>query len=384
MNYKKRIYMLAETQYESVYRYLLKYTKIITPYTKKEENEYKIFKRYYSKYSTKQSNKACYFDESNSIIRNYCQLTNNPSYKIDIFKKLNVKNGDGLVIFSLLEDSKINTILKKTKNQTFIEDTKFINMCFHPSAKKTNKNIIKVAVIDKGINPNFFKGKIIKGIRVTTKEKYLKLDDLYYNKDIHGNVTAHIITSICTKAKLIVIKTFNENKCNIFELIKSIELAINEGAKVIFIGGAVRNTKYLKKLIDVCNYAYEKGSILVAPKDINTQERSYPCYLDNVVGVDITPFSNLILYDKTNSIVEALAKWNIDFVNDYSKILKPFDTLGGSCVAAAYLTGIICDYIANSKTINLRFEDIIEYIKGITLSSDYAKYYFNNCMNSEI
>ncbi len=187
------------------------------------------------------------------------------------------------------------------ENQWYIPDTNFDKAW----PKLKNKKVVKIAVIDTGVNSKHpdLKNKILQGFDFVNNDS-TSLDD-----NGHGTFVAGIIAGasnnigikgLFDSAKIIPIKTIDGNGAGTYEdVAKGIIYAADNGAKVINL--SVGGYAYSFMLLDAVDYALTKGCIVVASGgNDGIEQEIYPAGYADVIGVSALD-QNGQIWNKSNS-----------------------------------------------------------------------------------
>ena len=203
-----------------------------------------------------------------------------------------------------------------------------------------------VAVLDSGVdyNHDMIKGKILPGIDVVDYD----LDPM--DEFGHGTHVSGIITSNEPKAKILPIRTLNENGINgYFPNGIVILYAILKGADIV-------NMSYSSKVDPSTTIAvkigYAKGVIFVgAAGEEKSTGLKFPASLDEVIAVGTVKPSMKKIYERSNigRGIDYLAP-GVDIIS--ADIEKPYLQRSGTSMSAAYLSGAIAYIKSHNKRVN--------------------------------
>lgn len=174
---------------------------------------------------------------------------------------------------------------------------------------------VEVGLVDSGVNPGhpalfakISRTLVAGGLRnghVPLHEVPLELasDDCG-----HGTAAAGLITGIAPAARIVSIQVLNGNRmCSRQALNSALLWAVDKGIRLIYVGVSTRSEASAAEIKPVCELAYRRNSILVAPLE-NSGHMSYPAAFPSVVGVDCGTFESV--YDlryQNGSQVEYIA-----------------------------------------------------------------------------
>ncbi len=207
-------------------------------------------------------------------------------------------------------------------------------------AKYSGKGI-KEAIIDSGIDECHYLPNIVFRKDFTSTSATFKANKICKDLIGHGTACTGIISEKAPDAELLIIKIFDIELITSYKLLlNSLIYAIEQGAHVINLSlGIYEKFNSLRKLYDICNYAYENNIIIVSSENNLTGESSYPANFDNVIGVTSGEIHSKYgyLYRENNSI-ELIAKGDWQRVN---WLMGESIFRAGSSLAASHISGII-------------------------------------------
>lgn len=146
--------------------------------------------------------------------------------------------------------------------------------------------MIKVAIIDDGVNNGIFQECITKmSFRVSSRYEVKRCRNSY-RKDInHGTICAGIISKDSkSKIELISIKVKNQSNGELAKLIVAIEYCIQNKIQIVNISLGSTCAVDEEPLRKVIQKASDKGLIIVAALS-NDNHITYPASLENTIGV---------------------------------------------------------------------------------------------------
>jgi hypothetical protein len=101
----------------------------------------------------------------------------------------------------------------------------------------------------------------------------------------HAEQCGRVISSVCPEADLLSIDVFaGSHRAAATDIALAIDCALNQAARVIFVGMATSHTIDRQVLEAACRKAVRSGAVVVAPVD-NLTGQGYPATLSEVVGV---------------------------------------------------------------------------------------------------
>lgn len=207
-----------------------------------------------------------------------------------------------------------------------------------------NKRIV-IAVIDSGIDTKVLdlKHYVIKstGFRVDI-DGYIIEDNEMKISNEHGTAIALIIKHLCTNIELISINILNQSLATDGRiLLYALEKALQLNPDIIHLSLGTTKWKYsfpLKKIVKQAN----NNNILIVSSAHNNGLRSYPAYLNGVIGVKALNYGikNKLLFSK-NFFYATYTPTDIPGIEQLAN--KNHE---GTSMSAAFVTG----YIASLKS----------------------------------
>nr|WP_312983852.1 S8 family serine peptidase [Clostridioides sp.] len=214
-----------------------------------------------------------------------------------------------------------------------------------------------IAVIDSGIDVKFkeFRYKKIKGFNINTYE-----DTMGSVKDFNGHGTACVaeILRENPNASINVIKVLNEDsQSTVKKLIESIEYASEiDDVKFISLSCSTFKDNYLEDFKNVIDYANKKNKLLVCSAD-NKNIKSYPSYMDGVIGVQRNLANIENYWFNKSEDIQCICKAEYRLLPSINKNYKLF---GGNSYCTAYFCGLVSRMIEDNKRVeNKKLIDII-------------------------
>ncbi len=250
-----------------------------------EKNEYIItFKKNEDIYTvTAYDKKAEFIDKQEKILR--LELTD--SEVNDIRKNKNINSVESNIVIQGLD--------KKNKNKRkYLNKARWnIDMINAKDGHVNNNEIIKIALIDSGVNYN--NGMNIKR-RINLVEGEDDISPLYEDFSGHGTSIASIIASkdekkqkigVDSNAEIISIKVLDENnRTSVDKIIEAIYVAINE--RVNIINMSFGTAQYSEALHMAIKDAYNAGILIIAAAGNRGEidkEVEYPAAFEEVLSV---------------------------------------------------------------------------------------------------
>jgi subtilisin family serine protease len=145
---------------------------------------------------------------------------------------------------------------------------------------------IKVAIIDSGVNPAHpHVGGVAGGTKITSSEADSSNEYLDYIG--HGTAVAGAIREKAPDAELYAVKVFDRAlTTNVEAIIKAIDWCIDNQSDLINLSLGTVNAEHREIIEKVVTRAAEKGTVLVAAREMNGRP-SFPGCLKSVIGVAV-------------------------------------------------------------------------------------------------
>ena len=205
---------------------------------------------------------------------------------------------------------------------------------------------VKVALLDSGVNPGhpaLFAAISRTLVAGSFRNGHVLLHDvpLEQAKDEcgHGTAAAGLITGIAPAARIVSIQILNGNRtCSSQTLNAALHWAVDQGIRLIYVGVSTRSEASAAEIKRVCELAYRRNSILVAPLE-NSGQMSYPAAFPSVIGVDCGTFESV--YD-----IQYRNGSGVEYVAHGMRIPAPTSSgdtvrVSGTSFASANVTGLI-------------------------------------------
>lgn len=246
-----------------------------------------------------------------------------------------------------------------------------------------SKKVIRVAVIDDGINEKLYNISDLEyNIEITSSLEINKREDYNPYSASHGTTCAAIICKYAANVILSSVKILNNNCVAIKEqLIKAIEWCIDNSINIINLSLGTINYKDFSSLKKVINIAYEKGVIIVAACN-NSNVFTYPASHTNVIGVrcdrnDLLDEGELIYnyYAFDGIEITACGKHLLHLRTGENKYTKPTNSY-----SAPLITAIIYNILSEQNS-KMQLKYIKEKLKEKSKSEiliDYKNYLCHN------
>jgi len=224
------------------------------------------------------------------------------------------------------------------------------------------KSVIKIAVIDGGVQVNHFdlKGQITNPFNVITRKKTLLPND--HGTHIAGVIAAvhnnEGISGIAPFSKIIPVNVFKEEEADIFDVAEGIYYAMDAGADIINL--SLTTEVYTNILDEAVQAAAARGVVVIAAAgNEHTEKPRYPAALKNVLGI-----SAIDKHDKLASFSN-FGKY-IDFTapgkDIYSSISGgTFNTMSGTSMASPMVSGVTALILAKNPF--LTSSEVISILK---------------------
>lgn len=217
--------------------------------------------------------------------------------------------------------------------------------------------MMKIAIIDSGINPQKFE-RIHLAKKLYVQNGKIVPDYRLYYPNNHGTVCASVIDKyLAHDISLISINVFNGRRGNINNLILALKWCFHNKVKLINLScGSVDETDgaLLKKVME--HYDYSKGIIVAAQSNANY--RTYPACLSKVLGVACNANCHGYQYEMKKDIIH-----NIDikasgihkiFLNNKVHVTTPSNSF-----ATAFISSVIINLIME-KQCSLSMDNILK------------------------
>lgn len=231
---------------------------------------------------------------------------------------------------------------------------------------------MNIAIIDSGIDIKNKKvaNAVLDGISISSGSEFLSSD--YMDLNGHGTYCAEIITRICPKAKLIIVKILNSNNQGSSEcLIKALEYLENREVDIINMSLSTYNNDFREKLQEICDRLHAKGIVLISSL-ANHAQSSYPAVFDSVLGVRGETFLGERNYIYCpDQVIQCIGSSVPVLVDD---IDGKYTFFGGNSKATANITGIIGEILCRdeekmdiSALMSVHSDNIININGGMSL-----------------
>lgn len=218
--------------------------------------------------------------------------------------------------------------------------------CFYKHPCSLLEDIImNIAIIDSGINIKNQKvaHAILEGISISSGNE----SSDYMDSNGHGTYCAEIITRICPKAKLIIVKILNRNNQGSSEcLLRALEYLEDKDVDIINMSLSTYHNDFREKLQKKCDILHARGVVLVSSL-ANHAQSSYPAIFSSVLGVRGELFlgERDYIYSPHQSI-QCIASSVPVLVDD---IDGKYSFFGGNSKATAIVTGILGELLSRNN-----------------------------------
>lgn len=220
----------------------------------------------------------------------------------------------------------------------------------NPMNKYKHGQGIRVAIIDSGINITMVNKKMRN--KIVCHYDFVRKKPSWFPKESivekHGTLCASIIHSLAPKCGLIDCCVTHNTTLESEQLINAINWAITESkADVINISVGTTNLNDIQKVRDVCHFAKENNTILIASCS-NSGIPSLPSALDDVISI-----TGLDLGECGKWCGDASQK-NVIYSHSgpYSPRCALGESMVGNSAAAAAITGQIARILSSRKGIH--------------------------------
>lgn len=372
----QEILLIAETRYNSVYKYIDKFFTILPAPGSNRDSQTdrdKLIHLFYQDFVEHYLQGMYYNGDTHTIRLKGVEPADTDIYsEFDCLGKLNITLDEYSVIFCRITKEQINKI-KRFHEVEVCSKAELLKNCLllnqvNKDGPGRNKQT-KVAIIDTGISQNS-KVNLIGGVHVFYENGSVKTDNDFYSNEEHGNLGVRIIESIYPDAEFFIVRALSGRDCRCENMIKGIYLAADSGANVISIGGATLSQDFKDDLQNACDYAVSKGCIIIAPRDIETTKECYPFSFSNVLGIGITSIYNMILLDRTFNIVKATPEW-IDYDDDSDRLIGNVSL--GSSVANYIITALVAKLWKSYSLTG--YEDLWNQLEKIGMPAEEIEHY---------
>ncbi|MGD8778131.1 MAG: S8 family serine peptidase [Ignavibacteria bacterium] len=230
----------------------------------------------------------------------------------------------------------------------------------------TGKNV-KIGVVDSGWDCSLADSRIKKGICLVDPddELSLKISDNFQDQNGHGTSCTDIILRLAPDSYIYPVKVFGrriETSVNI--LIEAIKWAIENEIKILNFSLGTKLTEALESLYRACEYARQKGIIVVSANTNAIDDYSYPAIFENSIGVEIGNTENIFEFDFIeDEAIECKAKGRFSDVLSLNNLRI---ASGGNSFAAPVITGLTSLFIERNPGSNL--DDVRNFLNNFSSS----------------
>lgn len=207
---------------------------------------------------------------------------------------------------------------------------------------------IKIGIIDSGIQTDHKAFKNVKNIvthNIFDGSANANDEELYFRKGGHGTGVFSIIVKHLENRlddfEFHIVKIFDiTGRTSEENMIEAISYCVEHGMNIVNLSLGIETNSPSKKLRDICNKAYNEGTVLIASTSDNPQ-KTYPAYFPNVFGV----VGGVVQSGKDygilkNNPVEFVGKGNMQRV---AALNNKTVFIAGNSHATANITGIIAN-----------------------------------------
>lgn len=219
---------------------------------------------------------------------------------------------------------------------------------------------VKVAIIDSGIDRNI--NNLRDFVKYETAYKINEYGQVVENDDMsikhqHGTAIALVIKQLCSNVEFYSMNIFDENLLSDGRvLLHSIEKAIELKPDIIHLSLGTQRVRYIIKLMKLIQKAHKNGIIIVSALN-NDGTTSYPANLMGVVRVEGYSFRDYLDYHYSKG--KFIAPFGLEFIDGKEEL--DFKKFVGNSMAAAYITGHLCEVIDKNR--DMSREEIINYFR---------------------
>lgn len=233
---------------------------------------------------------------------------------------------------------------------------------------------MKIAIIDSGINPEYFH-LCDEGYGLYNEN--LKKNENFYDTGLHGTLCAAIIKTIEPCSQICHIKIVNENGVSTGKMLLHAlwELEKSE-VKIINISLATRKKTLYEEMKKICKKLDNEGKIIFASAWNHSLEDAYPAALPNVIGVQGSKNRNHLCWKKGKYEVCINAEPELVNLNDNTMCF-----FRGTSKATAMASAICAKYLHQVGDMNR--EQFVKRIQKEPLKYDFANYSSKNSINIE-
>nr|WP_256861686.1 S8 family peptidase [Bacillus cereus] len=226
-----------------------------------------------------------------------------------------------------------------------------------------------VAVVDSGVQSTHpdLKGKIIPGYDYVRNNMDSGQDELGHGTHIAGTIAAVTdngigIAGIAPNVKVLSVRVLDRSGYSYNDVIANgITYAADHGAKVINLSIAMEDPSQV--LEDAVNYAWNKGTVLIAGAGNSSTSKSYyPAAYSNVISVAATD-SNDTKWERSNYGMSVdIAAPGVDIMSTVPTSWdpeNPYSTKSGTSMATANVSGVAA-LLASKGFSNIQIREAIE------------------------
>lgn len=233
------------------------------------------------------------------------------------------------------------------------------------TAKNNNfgKEKIRIAIIDSGID--IMKSDLSDYVKNSTgflinSEGYIIECKHKEIRHIHGTAIALIIKHICNQVEFFSVNILNEKlttDCRV--LVHALYKVLEFNPQIIHLSLGTTRWRYRFILKKFVKKASAKGIFVVSAAD-NSGQKSYPAYLNSVIGVKARDLANYNDFLYQNGFF--YAPFNLNEIKD-AETLGNTSNCNGSSMSAAYITGHLANILLTINNENT--EKVFDTMKSL-------------------
>lgn len=220
-----------------------------------------------------------------------------------------------------------------------------------------NNSLIKVAVIDSGVN--LINENILTGINIIDGNTNIE------DKTSHGTSVTELILKVNPNIQIVPIKIVNDSEyANESDVIKALKYALNENVDIINISlGINKNSAELDEILNKC---FENNIAIVSSAGNNSGELMYPAANEKVFSVIARDINNIDVIFSNKSLKKSYSAPGVHIKIDDSNYVN------GTSFACSFITGVISIIKEYKKDISL--EKISDLMQQSSIDSNKYSY----------
>lgn len=268
-------------------------------------------------------------------------------------KRNNLDNEQNKVVLEENEES--NSIKRLAKNVNSDWAVEAIKLKSYSSNK--DNSLIKVAVIDSGVNLN--NENILPGINIIDGSTNIE------DKTLHGTNVTKLILKVNPSIQIVPIKVVDDSEyANESDIIKALKYALDENVDIINISlGINKNSIELDEILNEC---FENNVAIVSSAGNNSGELMYPAANERTFSVIARDINNIDVMFSNKSLKKSYSAPGVHIKIDDSNYVN------GTSFACSFITGTISIIKEYEKDISL--EKISELMKQSSIDSNKYSY----------